>query len=428
MTRFCYIHAADLHLDTPFEGFKKTAPELHEALLDASLNAWDALVDLALEREAAFLLLAGDIYDGADRGLRAQLRFRRGVAKLCNAGTQVFAVHGNHDPVEEGWSAIRDWPEGFTVFSTSEVSSVGVEHDGERIATIYGQSYARRDTTENLSLGFRCGAEAGLHIAMLHCNVGGASGHENYSPCSVEDLCNADMDYWALGHVHQHAIVREGDPWIVYPGNLQGRSPQPGERGAKGAVVVEVDAGRVVSATHTPLDSVRFVHPSVDVSGCGDLGALEELLASVARSQQAEIGARALMLRVNLRGADERLAADLARSETMPELVTALRERFEGLSPFMWWESIRAETSAQRVDIQVDDFAASLEEVFTSVIDDAAEASALIDSSLDKLPSRRKGVEFPPLDVADHEGLLRAGREIALERLSGGHVPGSEAE
>lgn len=420
MERYCFIHAADLHLDTPFEGFRKTAPEVHEQLLDASLDAWDALVALALEREALFLLLGGDLYDGADRGVRAQLRFRRGVAKLCGEGIEVFAVHGNHDPVEEGWSAIREWPSGMTVFTSSEVSSVPVIRDGERLATIHGISYARRDTRENLSARFRRGDQPGLQIGLLHCNLGGEAGHENYSPCSIADLCARDLDYWALGHVHRHNIVREGDPWIVYPGNLQGRSPQPGERGAKGAVVVEVEGDRIAGVTHVALDRVRFAESVVNAAGCRDLGELEELLSQSAETQRADAGSRGVMLRARVRGADERLRADLERRETLDDLIGALRDRFEGLVPFLWWDALQIDSPVRpqpASDGRADSFSESLRDVCANLLSDPERSTSMLESSFEKLPARNKRIELPSLDTCDPSELLREGRELALSLL-----------
>src|SRR5947209_17672622 len=107
--KFHFIHAADLHLDTPFASIGRAAPEIAGRLRDASLEAFDALVKMAIEREAAFVVFAGDIYDSADRGVRAQLRFVRGVERLGERGILVFVAHGNHDPLG-GWSAIRRAP------------------------------------------------------------------------------------------------------------------------------------------------------------------------------------------------------------------------------------------------------------------------------------------------------------------------------
>ena len=119
MTRFRFVHAADLHLDTPFVGVGQSDPSVQEALREASVEACEGLVELTLEQEAAFLLLAGDIYDGR-HGLRAQMRFLRGVDRLSEQGVDVFVVHGNHDPLD-GWSAVRNWPKHVTVFGSDGV-------------------------------------------------------------------------------------------------------------------------------------------------------------------------------------------------------------------------------------------------------------------------------------------------------------------
>src|SRR5947207_11647809 len=104
--KFCFVHAADLHLDTPFASIGRAAPEIAGRLRDASLEAFDALVRLAIERAAAFVVVAGDAYACADRGVRAQLRFLRGVERLGERGIPVFVPHGKPDPLD-GWSALR---------------------------------------------------------------------------------------------------------------------------------------------------------------------------------------------------------------------------------------------------------------------------------------------------------------------------------
>src|SRR6478672_7542537 len=152
--KFRFVHAADLHLDTPFAAIGRVAPEIAGRLRDASLEAYDALTRLAIEREAAFVVFAGDIYDCADRGVRAQLRFLRGVERLGEKRIPVFVAHGNHDPLD-GWSAIRRAPANLTVFGAGTVETHPVTRDGELLAHVCGVSYARRDVSENLALGFR---------------------------------------------------------------------------------------------------------------------------------------------------------------------------------------------------------------------------------------------------------------------------------
>src|SRR5258705_4380426 len=159
---FRFVHAADLHLDTAFAAIGRAAPEIAERLRDASLEAFDALVRLAIEREAAFVVFAGDIYDSADRGVRAQLRFLRGVERLGERGIPVFVAHGNHDPLD-GWSAVRRAPHNLVVFGGEAVEAHTVMRDQATLAQVYGISYGRRDVTEKLAPRLQRRDAPGLH-------------------------------------------------------------------------------------------------------------------------------------------------------------------------------------------------------------------------------------------------------------------------
>ena len=93
----------------------------------------------------------------------------------------------------------------------------------------------------------------------------GRSEHENYAPSNLIDLRNHGYAYWALGHVHTRAILSD-DPWIVYPGNLQGRHVR--ETGAKGAMLITVTDGRVSERPRfLPFDTVRWEQVNVDADG-----------------------------------------------------------------------------------------------------------------------------------------------------------------
>ena len=338
MKPFRFVHAADLHLDTPFRGIGRVAPAVAKVLQEASLDAWDELVRLTIEREAQFLLLAGDIYDGPERGIRAQLRFERGLERLAERGIQTFIVHGNHDPLD-GWSAIRSWPPGVTVFGSTSVESVPVLRGGTTIATVHGISYAKRDTTENLALRFQRAPGDGLQIGLLHCNVGDNSEHASYSPCSAGDLIRGVPDYWALGHVHSSQLLSNADPLIVYPGCLQGRSTHPAERGPKGALVLEADEAGVQSIHFEALDRVRFLDFDLDVSTVDDMPGLQRALVSRASDLRLKNEGRGLVVRAHLTGRGE-VHGDLMRVDAISGLLQELRREVEGSDPFLWWSSI----------------------------------------------------------------------------------------
>ena len=340
--RYRFVHAADLHLDTPFEGIERVVARVAALLRDASLGALEALVDLALAQDAAFVLVAGDVYDGADRGVRAQLAFRNAVGRLQRAGVETLVVHGNHDPVVDGWSAVRAWPDGVHVFGHAGVERRRVERDGEQLAVVHGTSYAHRDTAENLARRFARTDDDALQIGLLHANVGDLA-TPAYSPCTVGDLAASGLDYWALGHVHLHAIVHGGQPWVVYPGALQGRSSHAGERGAKGACVVEVEDGAVVGVEHVALDRVRFAAPDVAIEGVADLPELEAVLAERGAAELAEADGRAILVRARLTGRGP-VHADLIRDGVLHGLLEALRSGAPDGAPWLWWEGLRDAT------------------------------------------------------------------------------------
>lgn len=412
MSRFTFVHAADLHLDTPFEVLGSVPDHLAPALRDASLDAWDALVELTIERDAACLLLAGDIYDGEQRGLRAQARFRRGLEKLSACGVQVFLVHGNHDPLD-GWSGISRWPDGVTLFPSDHVASIDVTRAGQRLATVHGVSYERRDCTENLALRVRRGPEPGLHIGLLHANVGGNPHHAPCSPCTVEDLRRAGMDYWALGHIHERAYLGTGAPWIVYPGTVQGRGMGASERGEKGAVVVEVEEDAVRQVGFVPIDRVRSVE--IEADAC-EIGSLEDRLVEQASQLRAAHAGRTLLVEVSLRDASSASAARRLGPGFCRALLDRLRQRTAADEASLWWVSVH---DRRPIPSRIDDLSTSDE--LTSallrrrqvLLQDPAARSAFLEKQL--VPLER--VWIAELEPSEAESLLCEASELAVDLL-----------
>ncbi len=397
------MHAADLHLDTPFEGVGQVDERIAARLRDASLDAFDALVELTLAREAAFLVLAGDVYDGPERGLRAQLRFEQGVRRLAAAGIRTFVTHGNHDPVLTGWQLDTAWPPEVHVFGPDEVAAVPVEREGELLAVVLGVSYAQVAETRNLAKLFRRTDADAPHVGVLHANVGGNGEHAPYAPCSVDDLRVAGMEYWALGHVHQRTVVLDGEaggPWALYPGNLQGRSHKPSERAAKGASVVSVRGGVIGTPEHVVLDRARFVEVETVIGPDSTVGEVERALAAAGAQAVRDAAGRVVVLRARIRGVGP-VSDALARDGALDELLSALRDG-AGAGGDVVWTKLRDETLAAVAD---DGAAALLEE--TTVPD--AELSA---DALATVVERRWSDALP-----DAEALGAAGRALAASLL-----------
>ncbi|MGH2633289.1 MAG: metallophosphoesterase family protein [Tepidiformaceae bacterium] len=411
-----FVHTADLHLDSPFEGLRDSAPQhVRDVLLQATFRAYERIIELCVAEKVDALLVAGDVYDGADRSLPAQLRFIEGLKRLDAEGIRSFVVHGNHDPLE-GWRARLAFPASCHQFG-AEVEAVPFDPALPGRGMVYGVSYPRQVVRDNLALRFRRGLHAGPAIGLLHCNVGSNTGHEPYSPCTVEDLVASGMDYWALGHVHTRQVLRAQTPTIVYPGSPQGRHPN--ERGERGVYVVELGDGET-RLDFRALDVVRWATIEVDIAALGDEQALLDTAEFAVEAARSAATGRDLMYRLVVSG-----RGPLHEAVRRPQFANGLQEHLNaqagGASPFAWCSRVAVET---RVAIDRDalcdagDFTAEVLGVFDRSADDAELQDAL-DKALSELFSHHaagKLLGSVPTGAA-RAALLRQAEERCLEEL-----------
>ena len=347
---FTFVHAADLHLDSQFKGLEQcflngeSVPgSILTRLRNCTFESFGRIIDLCIERKVDFLLLAGDIYDVADKSLRAQIRFRDELTRLAGAGIPAFVVHGNHDHLG-GWRADLKFPDTVHIFNGRGVEARPVMRDGREIARVYGLSYPRQAVFENYAALFDREPDAPFAIALLHCNVGGAGGHENYSPCKLNDLLGKGFDYWALGHVHSRVVLNPAGPCVAYPGCSQGRSAR--EAGGKGCFFVSVEDTGGVDLEFVPVSTVRWENVEVSIDGLQDDQELLDKLEESLLALQAVSGAYQVVARILLTGRGA-LHKNLVRPSYAETLAQALRSRFtaEGEGK-VFLESIRTGTGA----------------------------------------------------------------------------------
>ncbi|MCX8276768.1 MAG: DNA repair exonuclease [Dehalococcoidia bacterium] len=348
MDSFRFVHAADLHIDSPFAGVGDADNRVATRLREATYEAFQNLVDLCINQNADFLVIAGDVYDGADRSVRAQLRFREGLSKLADKGIKSFVVHGNHDPLD-GWQSSISWPEGVHIFGAIPEWK-NFEKNGEVVAAVQGMSYPTREVTDNLATQFTPPESPSLFaIGLLHANVGANSAHPNYAPCSVEDLSESGIDYWALGHVHTRQTLKRSAPVIAYPGNTQGRHPN--ETGARGALVVNVDPSGASRSDFVALDVVRWERSDIDISNLETIDSLDSAIRQATDNLSVEAEDRDVVCRLTLVGRGplhEQLSADGA----VMDLLDAVRGTWSGGgSPWVWVERI-VDSTRPAIDIE----------------------------------------------------------------------------
>ena len=176
----------------------------------------------------------------------------------------------------------------------------------------------------------------------MHANVGGDVSHQNYAPCSLDDLERSGIDYWALGHVHTRQVLSERSPTVVYPGNPQGRHPN--EAGARGVYVVDVDEGKDVTLGFRAVDTVRWARTRMDVSGTDTVPDLIEGLHERIQDALAESEGRSVVLRIKLAGRSA-IHASLRRAAVVEDLMGEVNREWAERSPFAWCERIEDETA-----------------------------------------------------------------------------------
>jgi DNA repair protein SbcD/Mre11 len=245
-----FVHAADLHIDSPLCGLERYEGAPVERIRGATPRALENLVELCLAEDAAFLLLAGDIFDGDWRDYGTGLFFVAQLARLRQAGIAVYLIRGNHDAASQVTKYLP-LPEMVHEFGWRHAETRVLEAHG---VAIHGQSFATRAVTDDLTGAYPEPVRGLFNIGLLHTCADGRAGHEPYAPCSVDGLSAKGYDYWALGHAHAREVLSR-DPWIVFPGNLQGRHAR--EIGPKGATVVTVRDGRMADVEARALDVVR---------------------------------------------------------------------------------------------------------------------------------------------------------------------------
>jgi DNA repair exonuclease SbcCD nuclease subunit len=415
MAPFSFIHASDLHLGSPFKGVSDLQPEVSALLQAATFDAFDALIALCLEKSAAFLLVAGDIFDTANRSLRAQLTFRDGLARLAEAGIPSFVVFGNHDPWE-AWSAKIHWPKGVHVFGPDRVETVHVPIDGKPTVAVSGISFRTQREPRRLVDLFISEDTDLFQVAMLHSNCGGQPGHDPYAPCRVVDLQRAGFDYWALGHVHEKKVLGV-EPHIVYPGSIQGLHIK--ESKPHGCYHVTVSNPKDLTLTFCPLDRVRWQTISVAIDGHESLDGLDQEILATLEDLHHESADRPVICRISLDGRGP-LYQTLHQQGAGEEILERLRVFGLSQTPPLWIQKLQIDCLPE-MDLvermEVDDLLGQLLKTAEAMRQE--KDPALIAGALGKVYNHRRFKRY--LKIApEQDKLLRDVQLLCIDLLESG--------
>jgi exonuclease SbcD len=331
-----FIHAADIHLDSPLTGLSAYQDAPAAMLRGATRQAFTNLVTEAIELQVDFMVIAGDLYDGSWKDHNTGIYFCREMGRLNKAGIPVFVLFGNHDAENEMTKKLR-LPENVHTFESRKAAVFRLDH--LKVA-LHGRSFKDAATTDNLVTGYHDPVPGMFNIGVLHTALEGNSAHATYAPCSLAELHAKGYHYWALGHVHEFQRW-DGASTVVFPGNLQGRHIR--ETGARGAVLVTADGERVLAVERLLVDVLRWHHLELDVSGCESL---TDVVHTVQRELERIVQAAAGMpsaVRVSLAGQSPAHGELFGYEAQLRAEVLALAAAIDpGL---LWIEKVRVNTT-----------------------------------------------------------------------------------
>ena len=411
-----FIHAADLHIDSPMRGLDSYEGAPVEQLRAATRRALMALVDLALVEKVALVILAGDIYDRDLGDFRAALFVREQMTRLVRAGIQVFVVKGNHDAEGQISKKVPD-VQGVHVFSSRAAETVDLPDLG---VAIHGRSFPERMVTEDLVPSYPDPVPGRFNIGVLHTSLNGRPGHDPYAPTDKATLVAKGYEYFALGHIHAREVVQEAHPRIVFPGNLQGR--HSGETGSKGCELVTIDGNNIVDADHVPLSVVVWHGLGLDVTGLDNVTQLANRFHESCRVLVAGMPGLLHALRVTVTGESPLHAMEARDPGTIPAAIQAATQDFDLAD--LWIESVRLELRSpidRSAYAQRADALGEIVRLADELLADENALKAWAHANLDKLPALPPDladVEFSKLTAESLKAFLADAEATVLSKLS----------
>lgn len=265
------VHAADVHLETVFAEVRGGG-----ARRAALADAFERLIDLALERNADVLTIGGDLYE-SERAGPATARFL--FSAFARFGRPVFIAPGNHDPfAARSLYARDDLPPNVRVFADAAWNAVPLAEG----ITLYG--FGHTPAEPGRPFAHAAFDRPGLRLALVHGSDEDRCppGKRATAPFTAAEVRASGATFALTGHYHGGSIVHDAHgPVLGYPG-----SPEPikfGERGEHGALVVTLhEGGLAIEAV--PIAQTRLLDVDVTLDGASDEGAviarLEHALAA----------------------------------------------------------------------------------------------------------------------------------------------------
>lgn len=310
-----FLHAADLHLDSPFAGL---SPGQAGARRQEQRRLLTLLSEQCRKNGCSLMLLSGDLFD-VRRVYRDTLDCLRDA--LADCGAEVFIAPGNHDYLGPTSPYLTEqWPENVHIFTAAAPETQIFDALG---CTVSGAAFLA-PTVPGLLTQFRVPEEYKNYVNFMVLHGDPLSPVSEYNPVTAAQIAATGLDYLALGHIHRGgSLMHTGSSFYAWPGCPMGRGFD--ETGRKGILLGEAEKGRV-SCRFQPLGLRRYECLRVEAGS----DPLESILAALPAETEPHI------YRITLTGESEGIdLASLGRA--LESRFYALQLRDETVPPLELW-------------------------------------------------------------------------------------------
>ena len=272
------IHAADIHLGSPLSSIDDQSKR--KIRQNEILHSFERLVEYANSNDIKIIMLSGDVFDSNSPYKKDKEYFYHLIEK--NPQISFLYLKGNHDisgKYDIEYPNLFLFSDSWQSYKFDNVVISGVELTSDNKKAIYPSLKLNKE---------------GLNIVMMHGDV--LSKGENF--ISLKDLKNKNIDYLALGHIHEKSFDKLDERgYYAYSGCLEGRGYD--EAGEKGFYVLDINDNKINA--EFIINSKRIIHTiDLDISKASSFVEVKDLMAEAINDYSKDD-----IIRINLVGDNE---------------------------------------------------------------------------------------------------------------------------